>query len=56
MILGAYYPHGGTAHVPPSMQTAETTIRRADHSIQVKYPLMSLPLYLVERLTELVKT
>jgi uncharacterized protein len=33
----------------PSVQTVETTVRAADRTEAVKYRLMSLPLYLVER-------
>lgn len=37
----------------PSAQTVETVIRKDDRSVAVKYRLVSLPLYLVERLFDL---
>ena len=39
----------------PSTHTVEATIRKDGHSMDVKYQLMSLPLYLVERLPELIR-
>ncbi len=38
----------------PSVQTVETSVRKGDRTIDVNYPLMSLPLYLVERLPALL--
>lgn len=40
---------------PPSMQTVETAVRKENRSIEAKYRLLSLPLYLVERLPELLR-
>lgn len=39
---------------PPSRQTIVTTVQRAGRSVQVEYELVSLPLYLVERLADIV--
>jgi predicted AAA+ superfamily ATPase len=39
---------------PPSKQTVTTTVMKGGRSIDVKYDLLSLPLYLVERLPELI--
>ena len=39
----------------PSLETVETTIRQKTHTIDVNYQLMSLPLYLIERLPALVE-
>lgn len=39
----------------PSIHTVATTIRKDGHSVDVKYQLASLPLYLVERLPELIR-
>lgn len=39
---------------PPSLQTVRTTVRRDGEPIEVRYRLLSLPLYLVERLPALV--
>jgi predicted AAA+ superfamily ATPase len=38
----------------PSVQEVETTVRKEGQAVEVKYRLMSLPLYLVERLPELL--
>jgi hypothetical protein len=37
----------------PSVQKIQTRIKRANEKINVRYNLVSLPLYLVERLPEL---
>jgi predicted AAA+ superfamily ATPase len=39
----------------PSTHTVETTIRKGGHSIDVKYQLTSLPLYLIERLPAVIR-
>ncbi|MGA7537495.1 MAG: AAA family ATPase [Steroidobacteraceae bacterium] len=39
---------------PPSRQTVAATVRSARGAMQVEYELISLPLYLVERMAELV--
>jgi len=36
----------------PSVQTINTKVRKADQTLDCKYQLLSLPLYLVERLSE----
>ncbi|MEQ1771707.1 MAG: AAA family ATPase, partial [Devosia sp.] len=40
---------------PPSIQTVDTVIRKSGVATPVRYSLMSLPLYLVERLPDLVR-
>jgi uncharacterized protein len=40
---------------PPSLQTVETRIQTADASPQIQYRLLSLPLYLIERLPEVIE-
>ncbi len=40
---------------PPSLQKVQAAVRIKDSSHQVHYPLLSLPLYLVERLPDIVK-
>ena len=40
---------------PPSLQKVQATVRIKDSSRQVHYPLLSLPLYFVERLPDIVK-
>ena len=39
---------------PPSLQTVDTVIRRRTGTERVRYPLLSLPLYLVERLPRIL--
>ena len=39
----------------PSTHTVEATIRKGGHSIDVKYQLASLPLYLIERLPAVIR-
>ena len=39
---------------PPSLQTVDTVIRRRGGTERVRYPLLSLPLYLVERLPRIL--
>ena len=39
---------------PPSLQTVDTRVRRDGGSERVRYPLLSLPLYLVERLPRIL--
>ena len=39
---------------PPSLQTVDTVIRRRAGAERVRYPLLSLPLYLVERLPRIL--
>lgn len=39
----------------PSQQTIQTPVRRAQQTLEVSYRLLSLPLYLVERLPELAQ-
>ena len=39
---------------PPSLQTVDTRVRRGGGSERVRYPLLSLPLYLVERLPRIL--
>lgn len=39
---------------PPSRQTVAATVQTASGAMQVEYELISLPLYLVERVTDLV--
>jgi uncharacterized protein len=39
----------------PSVQKVETVIRKAERTIPVEYQLISLPLYLVSRLPDLIK-
>ena len=39
---------------PPSLQTVDTRVRRGRGSEPVRYPLLSLPLYLVERLPRIL--
>ena len=38
----------------PSKQIVETSVKQANNSVNVNYELLSLPLYLVERLPELI--
>lgn len=40
---------------PPSMQTVQARIQTGSAAAEVEYPLLSLPLYLVERLAALVE-
>ena len=40
---------------PPSLQTVDTRVRRGRGSEQVRYSLLSLPLYLVERLARILR-
>jgi len=37
----------------PSEQRIDTTIKKADKPVEINYKLVSLPLYLVERISEL---
>ena len=39
---------------PPSLQTVDPRVRRGGGSERVRYPLLSLPLYLVERLPRIL--
>lgn len=39
----------------PSMQTVRTTIQTGDRAVEVNYRLLSLPLYLVERVGEVLR-
>ena len=39
---------------PPSMQAVEATIQRDGRAVDVRYQLLSLPLYLVERVADVV--
>ena len=39
---------------PPALQTVEAEVRRGNGAEQVRYRLLSLPLYLVERLPQLI--
>ena len=39
---------------PPSMQRVQTTIRTGSETKMVSYDLISLPLYLVERIPDVV--
>ena len=39
---------------PPSLQMVDTRVRRGGRSERVRYPLLSLPLYLVERLPRIL--
>ena len=41
---------------PPSVHTVRTTVRRNGAPAEVEYRLLSLPLYLVERLPSLLRT
>jgi len=54
----------GEKHVPlavrfdsnlPSMQTVSATIQTGDRAAEVKYRLLSLPLYLVEKVADVVR-
>ena len=38
---------------PPSTQTVKATVRKGNASTEVAYRLLSLPLYLVERVAQL---
>ena len=40
---------------PPSLRNVQATVRTKDSTRQVQYPLLSLPLYLVERLPDIVR-
>jgi hypothetical protein len=40
---------------PPSMQTVGATIQMGDRAAGVKYRLLSLPLYLVEKVADMVR-
>ena len=40
---------------PPSMQTVSATIQTGDGTAEVKYRLLSLPLYLVEKVADVVR-
>jgi hypothetical protein len=40
---------------PPSMQTVSATIQIGDRAADVKYRLLSLPLYLVEKVADVVR-
>jgi len=40
---------------PPSMQTVSATIQTGDRTAEVKYRLLSLPLYLVEKVADVVR-
>lgn len=40
---------------PPSIQAVSATIRTGDRSTEVKYRLLSLPLYLVEKVADIVR-
>jgi len=40
---------------PPSMQTIDATIQAGDRAAEVKYRLLSLPLYLVEKVADVVR-
>jgi predicted AAA+ superfamily ATPase len=41
---------------PPSMQTVTASVPRGDETSEVKYQLLSLPLYLVERVADVLRT
>jgi hypothetical protein len=40
---------------PPSMQTVSATIQSDSRAVDVKYRLLSLPLYLVEKVADVVR-
>jgi hypothetical protein len=40
---------------PPSMQTVSAAIQIGDRAADVKYRLLSLPLYLVEKVADVVR-
>ena len=40
---------------PPSLQTVDATIQTDSRAVDVKYQLLSLPLYLVERVRDVVR-
>jgi uncharacterized protein len=40
---------------PPSVQTVSATIQVGDRAAEVKYRLLSLPLYLVEKVADIVR-
>jgi hypothetical protein len=41
---------------PPSIQTVETAIQAGEKVSDVRYRLLSLPLYLVEKVADIVRT
>ena len=41
---------------PPSIQTVNATIQAGDETSEVTYRLLSLPLYLVEKVADVVRT
>lgn len=40
---------------PPALHTVEAAVRHGRGSERIRYPLLSLPLYLVERLPHMVE-